>query len=63
MFIPRRIFLVDFFVQEKGKGPKNRRYLNTPQEESNKFEIRTWNLNLVFFKFPCVEKFELKLGF
>jgi hypothetical protein len=40
MFIIRRVFPIDFFVQEKGKGPKTPRDLNTPQEE-NKFQIRT----------------------
>jgi hypothetical protein len=41
MFIFRRFFLVDLFVQEEGKGPETLGDFNTPQKESNKFEIRT----------------------
>jgi hypothetical protein len=43
VFILRRVFLVDFFEQEEGEGPNTPRDLNTLQEESNKFEVRTWN--------------------
>jgi hypothetical protein len=49
MFAFRRIFFVDFFVQEEGEGSETLGDLNTPQEESNKFEVRIWNSNLVFF--------------
>jgi hypothetical protein len=44
-----RIFLVDLIVQEEGEGLKTPGDLNTPQEENNKFEVRTWNSNLVLF--------------
>jgi hypothetical protein len=49
MFIPKKGFLVDFFVQEEGEGSKNPRDLNTLQEETNKFQVKTSNLNLIFF--------------
>jgi hypothetical protein len=35
MFILRKIFFVDFFVQEEGEGLETLEDLNTPQEESN----------------------------
>jgi hypothetical protein len=41
MFILRRVFIVDFFVQEDGEGPKTPRNLNTPQDESNKLKVKS----------------------
>jgi hypothetical protein len=41
MFILRKIFPIDFYVQEKGKGPNTLGDFNTPQEESNKLEVKT----------------------
>jgi hypothetical protein len=49
MFILKRLFLVDLFVQEKGEGSKTPRDLNTLQKESNKFEVRTSNSNPILF--------------
>jgi hypothetical protein len=49
MFIIREIFLVEFFVQEERKGLKTLGDLNTPQEDSNKFEVKTWNSNFILF--------------
>jgi hypothetical protein len=49
VFILKKIFLVDFFVQEKGEGSDTLGDLNTLQKESNKFEVRTSNSNLVLF--------------
>ncbi len=36
-------------MQEEGKGLESLGDLNTPQEENNKFEVKTWNSNLVLF--------------
>jgi hypothetical protein len=33
-------------VQEGGEGLEPLGYLNTPQEEITKFEVKTWNSNL-----------------
>jgi len=49
MFILRKIFLVELFVQEERKGPKTLGNLNTPQEDNNKFEVKTWNPNFILF--------------
>jgi hypothetical protein len=49
MFIIRRIFFVDFFVQKEGEGLETLEDLNTPQLESNKFEVRIWNSNTIVF--------------
>jgi hypothetical protein len=40
VFIFKRIFLVDLFVQEEGGDPKTLGDFNTPQEESNKFKVK-----------------------
>jgi hypothetical protein len=38
-----------FFVQEEGEGSETPKAFNTRQEESNKFQTRTWNSNLALF--------------
>jgi hypothetical protein len=51
-------------VQEEGKGPETLGDFNTPQKESNKFEIRTWNSNFFFvYKFSCIGKSKLEFKF
>jgi len=42
-------------VEEEGEGPKAPRDLNTPQEETNKFQVKISNLNYFFSSFD-VEK-------
>jgi hypothetical protein len=41
MFIFRRDIHVDFFVHEEGEGSKTLGDLNTPQEETNNFKVKT----------------------
>lgn len=36
-------------MQEEGESLETPRDFNAPQEETNNFKVRTWNLNLVFF--------------
>jgi hypothetical protein len=43
----KNVILVVFFVQEEREGLETLGDLNTPQEERTKFEIKTWNSNLV----------------
>jgi hypothetical protein len=40
VLIPKKVFLVDLFVQGKGEGPKTAGDFNTFQEENNKFEVK-----------------------
>lgn len=50
VFIFKRIFLVDLFVQEEGGDPKTLGDFNTPQEENNKFKVKIWNSNFGYLQ-------------
>ncbi len=50
------VILVDFFLQEEGEGTKTIGDLNTPQEENNKFKVRTWNSTLSLFSSFYLQK-------
>jgi hypothetical protein len=39
MFILTRLFLVALFVKEEGEGQETPRDPNTPQEETNEFQV------------------------
>jgi hypothetical protein len=39
---------MDFSMKEEGEDLETIGDLNTPQEENNKFEVRTWNSTFSF---------------